>query len=162
MEHSGTNALGVRRPASRVLLLSYMCRGGRLSPPLCTNPLRFRRVRCPHRPAESVRFTAEHTDPALQYGGARKDVEDAVPYGYSRSVGKKRTSHLSQQPLPPQYAQKMTTLLGGHFGRGRKARTLDTRFWRPLLYQLSYTPIWWAFGDSNPGPDGYEPSALTN
>ena len=48
------------------------------------------------------------------------------------------------------------------FGRGRKARTLDTRFWRPLLYQLSYTPVWWAFGDSNPGPDGYEPSALTN
>ena len=26
-------------------------------------------------------------------------------------------------------------------GRGTKARTLDTRFWRPLLYQLSYTPI---------------------
>ena len=30
-----------------------------------------------------------------------------------------------------------------------------------LLY-TSYTPMWWAFGDSNPGPDGYEPSALTN
>ena len=30
---------------------------------------------------------------------------------------------------------------GRCFGRGRKARTLDTRFWRPLLYQLSYTPI---------------------
>ena len=59
-------------------------------------------------------------------------------------------------------SKKTTTLLGGRFGRGRKARTLDTRFWRPLLYQLSYTPIWWAFGDSNPGPDGYEPSALTN
>ena len=28
-----------------------------------------------------------------------------------------------------------------YFGRGTKARTLDTRFWRPLLYQLSYTPI---------------------
>ena len=27
------------------------------------------------------------------------------------------------------------------FGRGTKARTLDTRFWRPLLYQLSYTPV---------------------
>ena len=26
------------------------------------------------------------------------------------------------------------------FGRGRKIRTLDTRFWRPMLYQLSYTP----------------------
>ena len=47
-------------------------------------------------------------------------------------------------------------------GRGRRIRTLGTRFWRPLLYQLSYTPMWWAFGDSNPGPDGYEPSALTN
>ncbi len=27
-------------------------------------------------------------------------------------------------------------------GRGRRARTLGTRFWRPLLYQLSYTPIY--------------------
>ena len=54
------------------------------------------------------------------------------------------------------------TIVMTSFGRGRKARTLDTRFWRPLLYQLSYTPVWWAFGDSNPGPDGYEPSALTN
>ena len=60
------------------------------------------------------------------------------------------------------------------FGRGRRDRTLGTRFWRPLLYQLSYTPIyldgleaaghgvWWAFRDSNPGPTGYEPVALTN
>ena len=27
------------------------------------------------------------------------------------------------------------------FGRGTKDRTRDTRFWRPMLYQLSYTPI---------------------
>ena len=27
------------------------------------------------------------------------------------------------------------------YGRGRRNRTLDTRFWRPLLYQLSYTPM---------------------
>ena len=27
------------------------------------------------------------------------------------------------------------------FGRGRRIRTLGTRFWRPLLYQLSYTPV---------------------
>ena len=26
-------------------------------------------------------------------------------------------------------------------GRGRRIRTLGTRFWRPLLYQLSYTPM---------------------
>ena len=49
------------------------------------------------------------------------------------------------------------------FGRGRRTWTLGTRFWRPLLYQLSYTPIeWWAIRDSNPGPTGYEPVALTN
>ena len=27
-------------------------------------------------------------------------------------------------------------------GRGRRTRTLGTWFWRPLLYQLSYTPIY--------------------
>ena len=47
-------------------------------------------------------------------------------------------------------------------GRGRRIRPLGTRFWRPLLYQLSYTPMWWAFTDSNRGPAGYEPAALTN
>ena len=26
-------------------------------------------------------------------------------------------------------------------GRGRRARTLGTWFWRPMLYQLSYTPM---------------------
>ena len=49
-----------------------------------------------------------------------------------------------------------------NFGRGRRNRTLGTRFWRPLLYLLSYTPIWWAFTGSNRGPTGYEPAALTN
>ena len=55
--------------------------------------------------------------------------------------------------------------------RGRRNRTLGTRFWRPLLYLLSYTPIsevhqrptrQWAFTGSNRGPSGYEPDALTN
>ena len=35
-------------------------------------------------------------------------------------------------------------------GRGSKNRTHDTRFWRPLLYQLSYTPK----GKRNGGPSG--------
>ena len=54
------------------------------------------------------------------------------------------------------------------YGRGRRIRTLGTRFWRPMLYQLSYTPTWtpwkgwWAFTGSNRGPAGYEPAALTN
>ena len=49
-------------------------------------------------------------------------------------------------------------------GRGRRTWTLGTWFWRPLLYQLSYTPIlnWCTIRDSNPGPTGYEPVALTN
>ena len=35
--------------------------------------------------------------------------------------------------------------------------------WRSnqLSYRAEYK-IWWAFGDSNPGPTGYEPVALTN
>ena len=38
---------------------------------------------------------------------------------------------------------KEPPLSGGSLviGRGRRIRTLDTRFWRPMLYQLSYTPI---------------------
>ncbi len=36
------------------------------------------------------------------------------------------------------------------YGTGSRIRTHDTRFWRPLLYQLSYTDIlWWAMRDSN-------------
>ena len=36
---------------------------------------------------------------------------------------------------------KKNALSDGFFiGRGSKIRTHDTRFWRPMLYQLSYTP----------------------
>ena len=31
--------------------------------------------------------------------------------------------------------------LGFFLGRGRRIRTRDPRFWRPVLYQLSYTPV---------------------
>ena len=42
--------------------------------------------------------------------------------------------------VPPkkQTAQAPKNLCG--YGRGSKSRTHGTRFWRPLLYQLSYTP----------------------
>lgn len=29
---------------------------------------------------------------------------------------------------------------GSLYGRGGETRTRDTRFWRPVLYQLSYAP----------------------
>ena len=31
-----------------------------------------------------------------------------------------------------------------------------------LMYQDTFKCVWWAFRDSNPGPTGYEPVALTN
>ena len=33
------------------------------------------------------------------------------------------------------------SILTTQHGRGRRNRTLGTRFWRPLLYLLSYTPV---------------------
>ena len=36
--------------------------------------------------------------------------------------------------------KRPTIKVGLVFGRGSKIRTHDTRFWRPMLYQLSYTP----------------------
>ena len=53
-------------------------------------------------------------------------------------------------------------------GAQTRNRTKDTRIFSPLLYQLSYLGTsciefsWWAIRDSNPGPAGYEPDALTN
>ena len=48
------------------------------------------------------------------------------------------------------------------FGGDKGIRTLDPLRARQVLSQLSYTPVWWTFRDSNPGPTGYEPVALTN
>ena len=48
------------------------------------------------------------------------------------------------------------------YGRGSKNRTHNLRFWRPLLYQLSYTPVIW--GDrwgSNPRMLEPQSSVLT-
>lgn len=33
------------------------------------------------------------------------------------------------------------TVTGFFTGRGDKIRTRDPRFWRPVLYQLSYSPL---------------------
>src|SRR5436190_12103719 len=50
----------------------------------------------------------------------------------------------------------MRTLLNGFFmlkfGRRGGNRTPNQRFWRPLLYQLSYTPVRWAFRRRSRGP----------
>ena len=38
------------------------------------------------------------------------------------------------------YTKTALRMRAVHFGRGSKIRTHDPRFWRPMLYQLSYTP----------------------
>ena len=53
-----------------------------------------------------------------------------------------RTVLPSQGSIPSASAiTKQTPLASVCYGRGRRDRTLGTRFWRPLLYQLSYTPV---------------------
>ena len=38
----------------------------------------------------------------------------------------------------------------------------NIKFENKLLEKLFQNIIWWVLGDSNPGPLGYEPSALTS
>ena len=60
-----------------------------------------------------------------------------------------RSNHLSYRPI--------------FCGGDKETRTLDPLRAKQVLSQLSYTPsIWWTIRDSNPGPTGYEPVALTN
>ena len=44
--------------------------------------------------------------------------------------------------------------------RGLEPLTSSVTGWHSN--QLNYRTMWWAFRDLNPGPIGYEPTALTN
>ena len=54
-----------------------------------------------------------------------------------------QTSRINPVPtiVNDEKSLETTQFQGFLYGRGRRIRTLGTRFWRPLLYQLSYTPI---------------------
>ena len=58
-------------------------------------------------------------------------------YGYAHVMPKEVRSF-----VPTQKQKKAQNLSAPKFasGRGSRNRTHNQRFWRPLLYQLSYTP----------------------
>ena len=49
------------------------------------------------------------------------------------------------------YKTKKTTEFRWFSGRGRRLRTLGLRFWRPPLYQLSYSPMFDCTKDGTSG-----------
>ena len=72
-----------------------------------------------------------------------------------RSFDPYESSHFSSV----KYARKCKNRLETkHFktisGRGRRLRTLGLRFWRPPLYQLSYSPILFTDSKSKPNEAG--------
>lgn len=58
---------------------------------------------------------------------------EKVQFGYMKSC--ELSESLKNQGLANNFANPFP------FGRGGRIRTRDIRFWRPTLYQLSYTPI---------------------
>ena len=56
------------------------------------------------------------------------------------SRGSLRSHAISRLSNPCQY-KKHADWRAFCIGRGRRIRTRDPRFWRPVLYQLSYTPM---------------------
>ena len=66
--------------------------------------------------------------------GCRQGQTDAKSRCLNKCEHHNHTTHVKRKPAETQCFRRF-------FGRGRRTRTLGTRFWRPLLYQLSYTPI---------------------
>ena len=46
--------------------------------------------------------------------------------------------------------------------RGSSCKNKFEEFGKAFQKECEYTPYQWTLGDSNPGPSGYEPDALTN
>ena len=68
-------------------------------------------------------------------------------YFFKKSRDEKNGRNLSKSPVfsAVWFAKGLFSLCGSilitQHGRGRGIRTRDPRFWRPVLYQLSYTPV---------------------
>ena len=91
----------------------------------------------------------------LRYGIATKErMESSRSDVWNQSEGEIHAGAWCHTPAAIPYTLRVITyqsfgldkkrtkrLLRSFFGRGRRIRTRDPRFWRPVLYQLSYTPV---------------------
>lgn len=59
---------------------------------------------------------------------------------FSKKSRDEKTGEISRN-LPFSLVFSCGSILTTQHGRGRRTRTRDPRFWRPVLYQLSYTPV---------------------
>ena len=87
----------------------------------------------------STSSTVSPTDKASSRSPLLSLTQQATGLLLPPCVTASRSSFLVFLSLP---IKNTTSVRMSCFGRGRKTRTLDTRFWRPLLYQLSYAPIY--------------------
>ena len=73
-------------------------------------------------------------------------VVGSSPFGrlfltvYLKKRRREKTGEISRN-LPFSLVFSVGSFLTDNDGRGRRIRTRDPRFWRPVLYQLSYTPV---------------------
>ena len=61
-------------------------------------------------------------------------------YGNSKKVRVEKSGEISRNLRFSRFFSVGSKSTVKH-GRGRRIRTRDPRFWRPVLYQLSYTPV---------------------
>ena len=66
-----------------------------------------------------------------------------------------------QKPCITQVIHGFCLIWQGHKDLNPEPTVLETAALPIELYPYIHFK-WWAFGDSNPGPTGYEPAALTN
>ena len=60
-----------------------------------------------------------------------------------------------------QYTVKVQRDFGRKYGARKPANDLFSQRQKSRS-KANFAPTWWAIRDSNPGPTGYEPGALTN
>ena len=99
-------------------------------------------------PAKQKRDGVCHTTPQHRWG--QKDSEPSLArrkrlprrkFALQIRHGALCAHEVSQSFLPLPNRNGMACAIPFLFGRGRRTRTHDPWFWRPVLYQLSYTPV---------------------